>query len=250
MSHDVEINPESPADDALDDAGRGPGRPGGEESRARIVEAAGRLFAARSFSGVSVRELARAAKVNAAAISYHFGGKDALYDAVLEKLVEDTGPLMEPLIDALERGVREAGGDRDALARVTAEFIGRLLPGVLMRQTQSWQMPLMLREFQDPSSGFAMVVRERIDPVHDAIARLVGAATGVEPRSPEAKLLAANFMGQCMMFGATRALIFARLGWEDYTPEHVALITRTLTPRMLAALGLPVCDAAGGEARP
>jgi len=213
------------------------------------VEAAGRLFAARSFSGVSVRELARAAKVNAAAISYHFGGKDGLYDAVLEKLVADTGPLMQPLIDALERGVRQARGDRDALARVAAGFIERLLTSILVRRALSWQMPLMLREFQDPSSGFAMVVRERIDPVHDAIARLVAAATGLDAHAPEAKLLAANFMGQCMMFGATRALIFARLGWEEYTPEHVALITRTLTPRMLAALGLPDCDAAEAEPR-
>lgn len=250
MSQDIEITPKSAADSALDDAGRGPGRPGGEESRARIVEAAGQLFAARSFSGVSVRELARAAKVNAAAISYHFGGKDSLYDAVLEKLVEDTGPLMEPLVEALNRGVREARGDRDALARVAAGFIDRLLSGVLLRRTHGWQMPLMLREFQDPSSGFAMVVRERIDPAHDAIARLIGAATGMDPHSPEAKLLAANFMGQCMMFGATRALVFARLGWEDYTPAHVALIIRTLTPRMLAGLGLPDCDVAGARRRP
>lgn len=229
---------------------RGPGRPGGEESRARIIEASGLLFATRSFNGVSVRELARAAKVNAAAISYHFGGKEGLYDAVLAQLVADTGPIMKPLIDALDRGVSEAGGDRERLARVAAEFIQRLLSGVLLRRSHAWQMPLMLREFQDPSNGFAMVVHARIDPVHDAIGRLVAAATDVEPESPEAKLLAANFMGQCMMFGATRALIFARLGWTEYTPDHVALIVRTLTPRMLSALGLPDSVAAAGEVGP
>ncbi len=245
MAQDVEIRPEPDAD-----PGRGPGRPGGDESRARIIEAAGRLFAARSFNGVSVRELARAAKVNAAAISYHFGGKEGLYESVLAQLVADTGPIMEPLIDALDRGVAEAKGDRARLARVAADFIERLLSGVLLRKSYAWQMPLMLREFQDPSSGFAMVVRERIDPVHDAIARLIAAATGVGAGSPEAKLLAANFMGQCMMFGATRALIFARLDWKEYTPDHVALIARTLTPRMLAALGLPACADSTGVQRP
>jgi len=236
LAHNVELKPENDFE-----SGRGPGRPGGDESRARIIEAAGRLFAARSFNGVSVRELARAAKVNAAAISYHFGGKEGLYESVLAQLVADTGPIMEPLIDALDRGVAEAKGDRERLARVAAGFIQRLLSGVLLRRSHVWQMPLMLREFQDPSAGFAMVVRERIDPVHDAIARLVAAATGVKAGSPEAKLLAANFMGQCMMFGATRALIFARLGWTEYTPDHVDLIARTLMPRMLAALGLPDC---------
>ena len=250
MTQDVDIERDI-SDESVDgEVGRGPGRPGGGESRARIIEAAGRLFAARSFSGVSVRELARAAKVNTAAVSYYFGGKEGLYDAVLEQLVADTAPLMEPLVDALQRGVRDARGDRHALARVAATFIVRLLSGVLLRRTHAWQMPLMLREFQDPSSGFPKVVRERIDPVHDAVAGLVAAATGLEARSPEAKLLAANFIGQCMMFGATRALIFARLGWQEYEADKVALIARTLTPRMLAALGLPDCDPADAERQP
>jgi len=244
LAQNVEIRTEPDAD-----PGRGPGRPGGDESRARIIEAAGRLFAARSFNGVSVRELARAAKVNAAAISYHFGGKEGLYESVLAQLVADTGPIMEPLIEALDRGVSEAKGDRERLARVAACFIRQLLSGVLLRRSHAWQMPLMLREFQDPSAGFAMVVHARIDPVHDAIARLVAAATGVNAGSPEAKLLAANFMGQCMMFGATRALIFARLDWTEYTPDHVDLIARTLMPRMLAALGLPDCVIGEGESR-
>ena len=55
------------------------GRSSGENSRARILEAAGQLFAARGFDGVSTRELAAAARVNISAITYYFQGKNGLY---------------------------------------------------------------------------------------------------------------------------------------------------------------------------
>lgn len=221
---------------------RGPGRPGGEESRARILETAGRLIADRGYDGVSIRELAREAGVNGASINYHFGGKEGLYHGILVKLVEDTDPLFAPMINGLRDGVERANGDREALAKVAAFVIRSLLTGILSGQTLRWQMPIMLREFQQPSSEFAMLIRDRINPVHDAVAELVAAATGYDRRAPETLLLTANMIAQCMAFGATKGLILARLNWEDYTPEHVRLIVGTMVPRMLAMLGLPEVD--------
>ena len=44
-------------------------------TRARLLAAAGRLFADRGFKKVTVREICRAARANVAAINYHFGDK-------------------------------------------------------------------------------------------------------------------------------------------------------------------------------
>lgn len=54
-------------------------------TRQDLLEAATAVFAARGFEGGSVRDISRAAKANVAAVSYHFGGKDGLYRAVLER---------------------------------------------------------------------------------------------------------------------------------------------------------------------
>ncbi|WP_425059934.1 HTH-type transcriptional regulator BetI [Sporomusa carbonis] len=55
-----------------------------KDSRTKLIEAATSLFAKRGFTAVSIRELAETAGVNSALISYHFGGKEGLYEAVLE----------------------------------------------------------------------------------------------------------------------------------------------------------------------
>jgi TetR/AcrR family transcriptional regulator len=50
----------------------------------KIIEAAIPLFATKGLVNVSVKELADAAGVNIALISYYFGGKDNLYAYILE----------------------------------------------------------------------------------------------------------------------------------------------------------------------
>ncbi|MCC2596224.1 TetR family transcriptional regulator [Pusillimonas sp. MFBS29] len=51
-------------------------------TRAKIIEAAERLFAHRSFTSVSMREITREANVALAAAHYHFGNKEDLFKAV------------------------------------------------------------------------------------------------------------------------------------------------------------------------
>lgn len=50
----------------------------------KIIQAATPLFAMKGVAGVSVKEVAEAAGVNVALISYYFGGKDNLYAFILE----------------------------------------------------------------------------------------------------------------------------------------------------------------------
>src|SRR5215831_14781831 len=56
------------------------------DSRARIVAAAAKEFAARGYAGGSVDRIARAARLNKAMIYYHFASKAALYREILNDM--------------------------------------------------------------------------------------------------------------------------------------------------------------------
>lgn len=53
--------------------------------RPRILDAARQLFAERGFAGAATRDIARLAEVNQGLITYHFGGKEALFREVVER---------------------------------------------------------------------------------------------------------------------------------------------------------------------
>ncbi|GAM11487.1 putative HTH-type transcriptional regulator YttP [Geobacter sp. OR-1] len=55
------------------------------DCRANLIRTATLLFAESGYNGVSVRQIARAAGVNLAMISYYFSGKEGLYGAVLNE---------------------------------------------------------------------------------------------------------------------------------------------------------------------
>lgn len=54
-------------------------------TRALLIEAAERLFAERDYEEVSVRAINAAAGQNAASVHYHFGSKEALVAAILDR---------------------------------------------------------------------------------------------------------------------------------------------------------------------
>jgi AcrR family transcriptional regulator len=83
-------------------------------TRRALLESGTRLFSERGYDAVSVEDLARRARVNKALVSYHFGGKQGLYLAVLERGFAD-------MADRL-RVVEEAPDAREGLRRFFDAF--------------------------------------------------------------------------------------------------------------------------------
>src|SRR5580704_294162 len=97
----------------------------GESMREKLIQSAERLFAARGFDGVSVRDIANDAKVNSALIGYYFRGKEGLLAEVYMRHCEplkrerarilaqysENGrvPTLEEVIEAFVRPSLQAG---------------------------------------------------------------------------------------------------------------------------------------------
>lgn len=81
----------------------GVGRPtggDGERVRGELLQAARTLFLRNEFKAVSIRQIAAAAGVNGAMVSYYFGGKQGLYLAMVEELLAT----LQQSLDALHPG--------------------------------------------------------------------------------------------------------------------------------------------------
>lgn len=57
-----------------------------EVTARRLIDVAGQLFAERGYAGVGLTEVATRAQVTRGAVYHHFGSKDGLFSAVLERV--------------------------------------------------------------------------------------------------------------------------------------------------------------------
>lgn len=69
------------------------------DKQIHILETAERLFADKGFDGTSVREIAKEANMNLAAISYHFGSKEKLMEAIFNYRINNTWFAVRSVVD-------------------------------------------------------------------------------------------------------------------------------------------------------
>jgi len=79
------------------------------ETRETVLNTAERLFAERGIDGVSIRDITTKAKVNLAAINYHFGSKQELVKAVFKRRLVPLEQRRGELLKAAERKASTEG---------------------------------------------------------------------------------------------------------------------------------------------
>src|SRR5919204_56576 len=84
-------------------------------TKQRILDSAERLFAAHGIEATSLRTIIADAKVNLAAIHYHFHSKEELLDAVLMRRIEPVNRERLAMLDAC--------GENPSLEAVLDAFI-------------------------------------------------------------------------------------------------------------------------------
>ncbi len=92
----------------------------------RILDAAESLFAEKGFSETSLRTITSRAKVNLAAVNYHFGSKKALIQAIFTRFLDPFAANLEKRLDTIE--VSGQKPDLELLVRLLFEEVMHVEP--------------------------------------------------------------------------------------------------------------------------
>ena len=90
------------------------------DTKTRILDAAEQLFTEHGFEATSLRSLTSAASVNLAAVNYHFGSKEELFQAVLTRRLD---PMNQERIELLEKLERESGGRPISVEKILSSML-------------------------------------------------------------------------------------------------------------------------------
>jgi AcrR family transcriptional regulator len=124
-------------------------RPSKDEVRARVLQAAGQVFAERGFASASLDQVAAAAGFTKGAVYSNFSSKDELFLALMDDEVAHR-------IEVVEVALRATTDLSGALAAVGAE---------LSRRDSTWQLLFLefwQRAVRDPAARRAFVTSRRL----------------------------------------------------------------------------------------
>jgi len=209
----------------------------GEETRARIVVTALKLFGERGFEGASTRDIAASAGVNAPALQYYFDSKEGVYLACVEHIVARVWEYMAEVVSRTER-LLESDADDAALIEAFCAIQAQLAE-LMFTSPDAGEWRLFMARQQagmGPAAGFQMVyerVSRRISRVTSAI---VGRLLGRAPGDDETLIRTMALSGQLMVFQVVRRSALTALNWDSINADRLALIKRVIREQTTALL--------------
>jgi len=212
----------------------------------RILDAAEALFMAHGYEATSLRAITAAAEVNLAAVNYHFGSKEELFEAVLTRRLDPMNQRRVALLTTLE--------ERAAPAPVASEQIlsALLVPALeLARDPERGGgnfLRLLGRAYADPAP---FIRRFLAAQYAEMIGRFKTAFGRALPHLPARELSwRLHFLMGALSYtlaGTDALKLIAEIAPGDGGGSSDELLLARLAPFLLAGLTAPLPDLTGAS---
>lgn len=146
--------------------GRPKGKSSDQETEERLLSAAEGEFSRRGYDGARLEDIASAVGIRRPSLLYHFGSKDDLYRAVVERAFGKLSAL-------LAAAMQNEGSFAERLGRLVDDFVRFLAESPTIA-------PLFLREILDGRGPGQELLRSGLSPILDQVERFVAEQGGSE----------------------------------------------------------------------
>lgn len=172
----------------------------------RLLDAAERLFCERGFDGTSVRDLTRAADCNIAAVNYHFGNKENLYEQMFRRHL---GQMFDEHRQNIERVMNSS---ETSLERFLESLVRTALEKLSTADTKIPLMKLIVRECLNPQLKQEVVA---LDMVKEFLVRIGRCLQRLVPGLDEKKAMIYVFSIEGLLMHPMLFYdLYSKLFWE------------------------------------
>ena len=199
------------------------------QTRQRLLEAAGQVFAEQGYKKATVRDICRLAGANVAAINYHFGDKARLYSETFRHVIGEAMTKYPPNL-----GVSES----DPADKKLHAFIRSFLFRILDTGRHAWFGKLISREMVEPTHALEERVNENIRPMAELLQAIIRELLGpVAAGNPDdVRRCATSVIGQIVFYHHCRPVLHKVFTDLKCTPDAIESLARHITEFSLAGI--------------
>jgi AcrR family transcriptional regulator len=199
------------------------------ETRLRLLEAAGEIFAEFGFHRATVRDICSRAEANVAAVNYHFGDKEKLYVAVLQHWLGEALRKYPP-----DGGLPATAPADDRLKAFVRSWLFRMLG----QGMPAWHGKLMAREMSEPTAAFDHIMSETVRPIWQRLTGIVAELLHTTPEDVATRDCANSIAGQCCFYRHAQEVIHRLYPSQGCSPPEIEHLADHITQFSLAAVGV------------
>jgi TetR/AcrR family transcriptional regulator, regulator of cefoperazone and chloramphenicol sensitivity len=199
-----------------------------DKTKAKLIEAAGRLFAMKGLKGVTVREIAKEAQTHLSALNYHFHSKKDLYREVLLEACRELS------ISSEEQKLLLQMDPTESLHLIIIE----LIKGYNKGTKYYWQPVIIARESWDPSNMFDEIAEQYWKPDFRFMARIIGSVVDKPANDRLVLLSTITMIGILDTFGIYHRFVYS------VAPELSGLTEKMLEAQIFDTV---ICMARGNS---
>jgi len=183
----------------------------------RLIQAAAPIFAAKGYRETTVAEICEKAEANIAAVNYHFGDKESLYDAVWRHAFEITSNEF-PLFGKLP--------DSPTLEDYLYSYAHALMHRIFIDSEAGLFPKLLHQEMSNPTLALDRIAQEVLLPQSHFIGKEIH--TFLEPAVTEGEiqLCIYSVVGQCAFYNFSRPLRERIMGEKNMNEEEIEKLAR------------------------
>ncbi len=197
-----------------------------DDTRTKLLDAAGQVFAESGFQAATVREICARAGVNIALVNYHFGDKLELYTEVLRHSVGASGN------GIINQAIASTAPPKEAFR----ELIHAMLLRVCRGDRPGWHFQLMMHEFAQPTPAMANVIDETMSPVYDRFRELISVMLDLPPGDDKVRLATHSVIAQVVHYAHARRVISRVWPELELNPERIEQISTHIADFSLAGI--------------
>ena len=214
-----------------------------DSTRDRIIVAAEELFARTGVARTSLRAITALARVNLAAVNYHFGSKEGLVDEVYRRRLEPLNKARLANLEKLEKRRR-----KPTLEEILEAFMS---PVASLARDPAQGGPTVMRllgqthaEAEAPyKSWFAGEYKRVLERYHAALCRVL---PEVPPEDVRWRL---QFLVGALTYPVAERQLVELVSGESMSPDNVSQVVRRLLPFVAAGFRAPVSSSKPGRGR-
>lgn len=194
-------------------------------TRQRLLDAAGEVFAEIGFRAATVRDICTKAGANVAAVNYHFGDKQGLYNAVF-LYAHDCAMERHPVPTFLAVAKPQE--------RLRA-FVGTFLRRILDEGRPAWHGKLIAREMVEQTGMLDIMVGKGVRPQFEFLTSAVRDLVGDLP--PDVlRRCGASVVSQCLFYFHARPVVSRLFPDLVFDAQEIEALTNHITGFAIAGL--------------